>query len=94
MNRFEKRDAALFKRIVTVLSERDTMSTNILAIELSEIRKVEKMLIHAALALESVSLRLNTFSEFGYVVKVLVPAAGVHINIHSGNGWHFSRDLA
>jgi len=82
--RFEKRDATLFKRIVKALSERDTLRANVLADELSEIRKVEKMLMHAALALESVSLRLNTVSELGDVVTVLAPAAGVLNNIHSG----------
>ena len=82
--RFEKRDSVLFKRIVKALSERDTLRANVLADELSEIRKVEKMLMHAALALESVSLRLNTVSELGDVVTVLAPAAGVLNNIHSG----------
>jgi division protein CdvB (Snf7/Vps24/ESCRT-III family) len=82
--RFEKRDSTLFKRIVKALSERDTMRANVLAAELAEIRKVEKMLTHAELALESVSLRLNTVSELGDVVTVLAPAAGVLNNIRSG----------
>jgi division protein CdvB (Snf7/Vps24/ESCRT-III family) len=82
--RFEKRDAVLFKRIVKALSKRDTLRANVLADELAEIRKVEKMLMHAALALESVSLRLNTVSELGDVVTVLAPAAGVLNNIRSG----------
>jgi division protein CdvB (Snf7/Vps24/ESCRT-III family) len=83
-SRFEQRDAALFKRTVKALSERDTMRANVLAGELAEIRKVEKMLIHASLALESVSLRLNTVSELGDVVTVIAPAAGVLNNIRSG----------
>ena len=82
--RFEKRDAVLFKRIVKALSERDTLRANVLAGELAEIRKVEKMLMHVALALESVSLRLNTVSELGDVVTVLAPAAGVLNSIRSG----------
>ncbi len=84
LNRFEKRDAVLFERVVKALSERDKLRANVLASELSEIRKVEKMLMHAALALESVSLRLNTVSELGDVVTVLAPAAGVLNNIRSG----------
>ena len=83
-NRFEKRDATLFKRTVKALSERDTMRANVLAGELAEIRKVEKMLMHASLALESVSLRLNTVSELGDIVTVIAPAAGVLNNIRSG----------
>ena len=83
-SRFEKRDATLFKRIVKALSERDNMRANVLASELAEIRKVEKMLMHAFLALESVSLRLNTVSELGDVVTVLAPAANVLNNIQVG----------
>jgi division protein CdvB (Snf7/Vps24/ESCRT-III family) len=83
-SRFEKRDDALFKRTVKALSERDTMRANVLAGELAEIRKVEKMLMHASLALESVSLRLNTVSELGDIVTVIAPAAGVLNNIRSG----------
>ena len=84
LSRFETRDAALFERTVTALSERDTMRANVLAGELAEIRKVEKMLMHASLALESVSLRLNTVSELGDIVTVLAPAASVLNNIRSG----------
>ena len=84
LNRFEQRDATLFKRTVKALSERDNMRANVLAGELAEIRKVEKMLMHASLALESVSLRLNTVSELGDIVTVIAPAAGVLNNIRNG----------
>jgi division protein CdvB (Snf7/Vps24/ESCRT-III family) len=80
-SRFEQRDETLFKRTVKALAERDTMRANVLAGELAEIRKVEKMLMHASLALESISMRLNTVSELGDVVTVLAPAAGVLNNI-------------
>jgi division protein CdvB (Snf7/Vps24/ESCRT-III family) len=83
-SRFEQRDEVLFKRTVKALSERETMRANVLAGELAEIRKVEKMLMHASLALESVSLRLNTVSELGDIVTVIAPAAGVLNNIRSG----------
>jgi division protein CdvB (Snf7/Vps24/ESCRT-III family) len=84
LSRFENRDAALFERTVAALSERDTLRANVLAGELAEIRKVEKMLMHASLALESVSLRLSTVSELGDIVTVIAPAANVLNNIRSG----------
>jgi division protein CdvB (Snf7/Vps24/ESCRT-III family) len=84
VKRFESRDAELFKRVVKALSERDTARANVFASELSEVRKVEKMLMHASLALESVSMRLNTVSELGDLVTVLAPAASVLNNIRSG----------
>ena len=83
-SRFEQRDTKLFKRTVKALSERDTLRANVLAGELAEIRKVEKMLMHASLALESVSLRLNTVSELGDVVTVIAPAASVLNKIRTG----------
>ena len=48
-----------------------------MASELSEIHKIEKMLTHASLAMQSISMRLNTVSEFGDIVAVLVPAKSV-----------------
>jgi division protein CdvB (Snf7/Vps24/ESCRT-III family) len=42
------------------------------------------MLMHASLALESVSLRLDTVSELGDIVTVIAPAAGVLNNIRNG----------
>ncbi len=84
IKRFGSRDADLFVRVVKALSERDTLRANVLAGELSEIRKVEKMLMQAQLALESVSLRLNTVSELGDLVTVLAPVANVLGSIRSG----------
>ena len=81
--RFERRDATIFKRVVKAISERDTGRANIFANELAEIRKVEKIVMHAKLAMESISMRLSTVSELGDVVMVLAPAANVLKNIGS-----------
>lgn len=83
VKRFETRDADVFNRVVKAVSQRDEARANILATELSEIRKVEKMLTHASLALQSVSMRLNTVSEIGDLVTVLSPAASLLSNIRS-----------
>src|SRR5208283_5500354 len=73
-----------FQCVVKALSDRDKARANILANELWEIRKVEKMLIQESLALESVSMRLKTVSEMGDVVAMLAPAASVLNNIRAG----------
>ena len=83
VNRFEVRDADIFQRVVKAMTERDTARANILATELGEIRKVKKMLSHASLALQSVSMRLSTVSEMGDVVSVLSPAKSMLNNIRS-----------
>jgi division protein CdvB (Snf7/Vps24/ESCRT-III family) len=83
VHRFEIRDADIFQRVVKAMTQRDTARANILATELGEIRKVEKMLSHASLALQSVSMRLSTVSELGDVVAVLSPAKSMLNNIRS-----------
>jgi division protein CdvB (Snf7/Vps24/ESCRT-III family) len=72
--RFQNRDAEIFSRILKAMSQRDAARANILATELSEIRKVVKMLSHASLGLQSVSMRLSTVSELGDIITVLNPA--------------------
>lgn len=84
VQRFQTRDADVFRHVVKALSDRDNARANILATELGEIRKVEKMLMHASLALESVSMRLRTVSEVGDLVTVLGPAASVLQTVRSG----------
>lgn len=84
LERFSKRDKSIFKRIVKSYSAKDTLRANVLASELAELRKTEKMLMQTKLALESISLRLKTVSELGDVITVLAPAANVIKNIRSG----------
>lgn len=83
VQRFERRDADIFNRVVKAFSERDEARANILATELSEIRKIEKMLMHASLAMQSISMRLSTVSELGDLVTVLTPAKSVLNSIGS-----------
>jgi len=83
VKRFEMRDAEIFKKVVRAMETRDQARANIYATELGEIRKVEKMLSHASLALTSVSMRLNTVSEMGDLVAVLSPAKSMLNGIRS-----------
>jgi division protein CdvB (Snf7/Vps24/ESCRT-III family) len=81
--RFQSRSADVFNRVVKAISAHDEARANILATELSEIRKVEKMLTHASLAMQSVSMRLSTVSEMGDLVTVLSPAKNMLNSIRS-----------
>jgi division protein CdvB (Snf7/Vps24/ESCRT-III family) len=82
--RFVQRDKSIFARIIEAYSKHDMPRANVLANELAEIRKMEKMIVHARLALEQVVLRLSTVAELGDVVATLAPAVGVLRNIRSG----------
>lgn len=82
--RFSERDTSIFARIVKAYSKHDMTRANIYANELAEIRKMERMIIHARLALEQIVLRLSTVSELGDVVSTLAPAVGVLRSVKNG----------
>jgi len=82
--RFGKRDRTIFARIVDAYSKHDTARANVFANELAEIRKMEKLIINARLALEQIVLRLRTVSELGNVVSTLGPAVGVLRSVKTG----------
>jgi len=83
-DRFTERDKSIFTRIVDAYSKHDMTRANVFANELAEIRKMEKMIMHARLALEQIVLRLRTVSELGDVVTTLAPAVGVLRTVKSG----------
>ncbi len=83
-DRFSKRDKSIFARIVDAYTKHDMERANVFANELAEIRKMEKMIMHARLALEQIVLRLRTVSELGDVVSTLGPAIGVLRAVKTG----------
>ena len=82
--RFSQRDKTIFARIVDAYTKHDTARANVFASELAEIRKMEKLIINARLALEQIVLRLRTVSELGDVVSTLGPAVGVLRSVRAG----------
>lgn len=82
--RFSQRDKSIFARIVDAYTKHDMARANVFANELAEIRKMERMIMHARLALEQITLRLRTVSELGDVVSTLGPAVGVLRAVKSG----------
>jgi len=83
-NRLSQRDKFIFKQVVEAYSRRDLSRANVFASELGEIRKMEKMIIHARLALEQIALRLRTVSELGDIVSTLSPTVGVLRSVRTG----------
>lgn len=83
-NHFSKRDKSLFAKTVKAYSKHDLMRAKVYANELSEIRKTKKSISDTKLALEQISLRLGTVSEFGDVVGMLSPTVSVLQNIGKG----------
>ena len=67
----------IFKRIVHSVQNHDSHYARVLSSELSQVRKMNKMVTSAKLALEQIQLRLNTITELGDVVVTLSPAMSV-----------------
>jgi division protein CdvB (Snf7/Vps24/ESCRT-III family) len=82
--RFGQRDKTIFARIVDAYTKHDTARANVFANELAEIRKMERLIINARLALEQIVLRLRTVSELGDVVSTLGPAVSVLRSVRTG----------
>ncbi len=83
-DRFGQRDKTIFARIVDAYTKHDSSRANVFANELAEIRKMERLIINARLALEQIVLRLRTVSELGDVVSTLGPAVGVLRSVKAG----------
>ncbi len=82
--RFSQKDKALFGKIVDAYAKHDTAHANIYANELAEVRKMEKTIMNARLALDQVQLRLRTVTEFGDIVSTLGPVIGVLRSVRTG----------
>ncbi len=82
--RMHEKDQVIFKRIVLAMQSHDAQHARVLSGELSQIRKMSKMINSAKLALEQIQLRLNTITELGDVVVTLSPAMSVIKGLQSG----------
>ena len=82
--RFTQKDKSLFSKIVAAYEKHDSAHANIYANELAEVRKMEKLVMNAKLALDQVQLRLKTVSEFGDIVSTLGPVIGVLRSVNAG----------
>ena len=82
--KLRERDNSIFNKVVTSLQKHDTQHASVFANELAEIRKMNKMVTQAKLALEQIVLRLNTITELGDIVVTLTPAMAVIRNVKQG----------
>ena len=83
-NKMHEKDHLIFKRIVYAMQNHDSQYAKVLSNELSQIRKMDKMVCSAKLAMEQIQLRLNTITELGDVVVTLSPAMSVIKGIQGG----------
>ena len=81
VSRIKQRDATIFRGVVTALAKHDSQHAVVYANELTEVRKMGKMVTQAQLALEQISLRLGTITDLGEIATTLAPAVTVIRNV-------------
>jgi division protein CdvB (Snf7/Vps24/ESCRT-III family) len=82
--KLREKDEAIFSRVVSSIQKNDNTRANMLANELSEIRKMGLMLMQAKLAMEQLVLRLSTITELGDIAVTLTPALDVIKGVRPG----------
>ena len=78
--RMQQHDKDIFAKCVSSQMAHDTPRASMYANECAEVRKMAKVTLQCQLALEQVSLRLETIEEFGDVARMMAPVASV---VHS-----------
>ena len=78
--RMQQHDKDIFGKCVNSQMSHDTARAAMYANECAEVRKMAKVTLQCQLALEQVSLRLETIEEFGDIAKMMAPVASV---VHS-----------
>lgn len=78
--RMQQHDKEIFAKCVNAQLSHDNARAMMYANECAEVRKMAKVTLQCQMALEQVSLRLETIEEFGDVAKMMAPVASV---VHS-----------
>jgi len=73
----EQRDQALYGKCVLAVQSKNTQLASMYANECAELRKMAKIVLHSEMALETVTLRLETVHEFGEIAYTMRPVANV-----------------
>ncbi|TSA17243.1 MAG: hypothetical protein D4R72_05250 [Nitrosopumilales archaeon] len=82
--KLQEKDNFIFKKVVEAVKHQNNLYSQAYATELHEIRKMNKMVTSAKLAMEQIQLRLNTISELGDVVVTLSPCMSIIKGLSAG----------
>ncbi len=75
--RLMSKDGLYYEKITEALKRNDRDRAMVYANEIAELRRVIKSIYHTRLALEQLSLRLNTVKDIGGIVSSLAPATRI-----------------
>jgi len=79
--RMQQHDKDIFNKCVSSQLSHDSARAMMYANECAEVRKMAKVTLQCQMALEQVSLRLETIEEFGDVARMMAPVASVVASI-------------
>jgi len=72
-DKFQKKEAIIFNQIVECNSRRDTLTANVLANELAQMRKITAMVSYYYVIVEKSLLRIETVNDMGDLTVALSP---------------------
>lgn len=75
--KLQEKDAKLFKKIVASQQAHNITASKMVAKELAEVRKNEKLIGNLRLSLEQIQLRLSTMNELGDAMVTLGPTIAI-----------------
>ena len=73
----QQRDQALYGKCVFATQAKNNQAASVYANECAELRKMAKVVLHSGMALEMVTLRLQTIRDFGEIAYAMKPVAHV-----------------
>ena len=77
LTRLNQRESVIFRKTVHSVQVHDQESSKAYSNELSEVKKMKKIVTQSRVALEQISIRLQTVTELGDFAATIAPAIGV-----------------
>src|ERR671920_2580337 len=74
ISKMKAREETLFNKVVNAMKRHDITHTKILSVELAQLRKNQRRLNQARIALEQVSMRISTIHVLSEIMETLEPA--------------------
>ena len=74
ISKIKGREETLFNKVVDAMKSHDITHTKILSVELAQLRKNQRTLNQARIALEQVSMRISTIHVLSEIMETLEPA--------------------
>jgi division protein CdvB (Snf7/Vps24/ESCRT-III family) len=86
LGRLRQREQAIFKKTVNAVQQHDEQTSKAYSNELAEVKKMTRIVTQSKVALEQITIRLQTVNDVGDFAATLAPAIGVVKNVRQTLG--------